>query len=70
LLSAVLVHVVEAQLLQQAPDDPQHRLVVVDDEDRHLEINGHLDCSHGVLEFRDFTGAAAGQPGPNGVHAL
>src|SRR5690606_38196667 len=36
-----LVHVVKAKLLQQIPNDPQHRLVIVDDQDRHVHVNGH-----------------------------
>src|SRR5579875_3375054 len=40
-----LVDVVEAELLQKIADDPKHGLVVIDDEDRHVLVDGHRNLS-------------------------
>jgi hypothetical protein len=39
----MLPSVASSELLQQIADDPQHRLVVIDDEDVHLHIDRHLE---------------------------
>jgi hypothetical protein len=38
---ARLVDIAEAELLQQIADDPDHRLVIVDDQHRHPGIYSH-----------------------------
>src|SRR5581483_6560750 len=51
-----LVDIVEAELLQEIADDPEHRLVVVDDEDGHSFIDGHR--SSPITKRRDETATA------------
>jgi hypothetical protein len=39
---AGVVDVLETDLLEQVADNPDHRAVVVDYENRHREINSHV----------------------------
>jgi hypothetical protein len=42
---ARLLDMLEAELPQQIADDPQHRRIIVDDEDRRALVHGHRGSS-------------------------
>ena len=35
------IDIVEADLFQQIADDPEHRAIIIDDEDIHVHIDAH-----------------------------